>query len=217
MARCGLNAGKITQSEFNQIKDRYLTNYKRLRQGCMPGEIRRHSDDSMWYDLNWRMSRDQWTPNVISLGICKQFRADMILGMAMRGFLFTTNLIPNYVKKGEPGYKIKLPDLTAFASWGFVLRWCPLFWPLLLVTDLDLLVNSILWYYRMKDPNNTNTDICNHLNALLQARFHSPTPVSWMARRMLDVDKVQDLLNRYYLPDGPALHLVAKDFLKEIW
>ena len=217
-AHCALRVGKISQADYDQIQTRYLANYDKLRAGCMPGEITRHRGDTKWYDLKWRMSRDQWTPNVIASTFTKKHRLDWILGSFLRGALFTTNLIPNYVAKGDPGYKIKLPDITLLASWGYMLRyagWAA--WPLVCVTDLELLVNSILWYFRLKNSANTNTDILNHVNSLLQAKYACPTPVSWLARKMLNVDDVLGLLDRYFDPESPAMNLIARDFLPDAW
>ena len=213
----GWRSGKITDAEFEIIKVRYLSIYDRLRKGCMPGEIRRHDSCGeilSWSDRSLRCSRDQWTPNVIALGFIgtpKQ-KADMILGCAMRGFLFTTNIYRNGDTPGKP----KLPDLTLFSSWGFLFRWCPIFWPLLFLTDLDLLIGSLIWRYRFKHSTD-NTDILNHVNALIQAYFSCPTPISWLARKLLQLANVQDCLDRYFNNGGPALNVIAKDVLPEIW
>ncbi len=127
LSYAGFKQDKISQTEFDEIKSRYLANYDRLREGCMPGEIKRHVGEvpQKWYSKKWKMSRDQWTPNVIALGLMGNWRqkADMILGMAMRGFLFTTNIYANGENPGSP----KLPDITVFSAWGFVFRWCPIF------------------------------------------------------------------------------------------
>jgi hypothetical protein len=212
--------GLISSEEFSEIVSRYLSNYERLQQTCMPGEIRRHVDQTKWYGFNWRMSRDQWTPNAIALGLVaargKQW--NMVLGCFMRLFLFTTNVIPNYVVKGDADYKFKVPDLTVLASWGYMFRWSYIFWPLLLITDLDLLVNSMIWKYRMSNSSNTNTDILNHVNSLLQAQVRMPTPWSYLARKMLPVGKVNALLDSYFGSQyGPAINVIASEVLPKVW
>jgi hypothetical protein len=209
----GYKQGKITKQEYDLIVARYLTTYDRLRKGCMPGEIRRHDGSEKWTDKNLRMSRDQWTPNAISIGLVGTLKQkfNLILGMAMRGFLFTTNIYSN----GDQPTK-KVPDLTLLSAWGFVMRWSPIFWPLLFLTDLDLLFGSFIWLYRFKlSPG--NTDILNHVNALIQAKYRCPTPISWLARKILPLDKVQDCLDRYFGTVGPALNVIAKDVLPEVW
>jgi hypothetical protein len=215
---CALQEGKLSQADYDVIQARYIANYAKLREGCMPGEITRHRGSAQWYDLPWRMSRDQWTPNAISAGLVKQNRADLLWGASLRGFLFTTNLIPNWVVKGQTGYEIKCPDLTVLSSWGYMARWAGwLALPLVLITDLDLLVNSIIWHYNIKNPANTNTDISNHVNSLLQAKYKCPTPFSWLARRILNVNDVQNLLNSYFGPGSCPLGQVSQDFLADSW
>lgn len=218
-AYCALQEGKITQAEFDEIQDRYLANYKRLREKCMPGEIRRHVDESMWYGENLRMTRDQWTPNVVAIGIIKnnlKVKLDMLLGMALRGFLFTTSFYKNHEPKSRSSFKS--PDLTVLSSWSYVLRWFGwAFFPLIALFDIDLLIGSLIWKYRISKPDNTNTDILNHVISLLQAKYKCPTPISWLARKVLKPEEVLKLLHGYHHAQGPRMDLVAEDFLKESW
>ena len=220
--------GKIDKSEYEELKKRYSANLDRLE--CCMGNLRRHTDPNMWYSDCDRMSRDQWTPNVIAMGMLdlKKHLWRMFLGhLFKRALLFTTNVRHNWVyppdhPKYDPNsdltYKWKLPDITIMSCWGYYIRSfnCYLLYPLLLVLDLDLLVNSLIWVYKFKYVSK-DTDILNHTNSLLQATWSMPTPVSWLARKLLKLDKVQDCLNRYFLPDGPALHKVFNEFLKEVW
>ena len=216
---------KTDPLEYAELKHRYEYNLERL--DCGPGNILRHIDPTMWYSDSDRMSRDQWTPNVIAMGMLdlKPELKRMFFGHLKRALLFTTNTRRNHCypdnhpkHMSDQDYSWKMPDITILSSWGYYIRgfrvW-PLY-PLLLITDLDLLVNSLIWIYKFaKAPE--DTDILNHTNSLLQARWSMPTPISWIARKILKLEKVQDCLNRYFLNHGPALHEVFKDFLKEIW
>ena len=219
--------GKIDQVEYEQLKNRYKANLDQLE--CCPGNYRRHTDPNMWYSDCDRMSRDQWTPNAIAVGMLNidDHRKRMFLGHLKRGLLFTTNVRHNWVyppehPKYDPNsdltYKWKLPDITILACWGYYIRsykaWY--LYPLLLLLDIDLLINSLIWLYKFKHVPK-DTDILNHTNSLLQAKWTMGTPISWLARKILKLDKVQDCLNRYFLPDGPALHEVFREFLGEVW
>jgi hypothetical protein len=56
-------------------------------------------------------------------------------------------------------------------------------WPLLLVTDLGLIVSGIShWVKRKRDP--IHTDINNHVIRLAQAQAILPTLTSWLARKL---------------------------------
>lgn len=217
--------GKIDQVEYESLKKRYEDNLAKLE--CSWGNLKRHVDTSMWYSFCDRMSRDQWISNIIAMGMLSLKKAllKMLIGHLKRALLFTTNTRHNWVYPPEhpkhtpdQDYSWKLPDITVLACWGAYIRGfraLPLY-PLLLIFDLDILFNSCIWLWKFKYKPN-DTDILNHLNMILQARTSMPTPISWIARKMLNVNKVQECLNGYFLPDGPALHEISKDFLKDIW
>jgi hypothetical protein len=236
LSYAGWRAGKISDFEYLEIETWYKTVYAKLTKSCIPGDIRRHAGTALWVDGRFRMSRDQWTPNMISLGLLRSSydkKFLMVFGWSLRGFLFATNLIPNWVAKGDPGYKIKVPDLTIGSSWGFLLRWMPhwLFLTILFVCppiaiayylflclcDVDTLVGSFIWKKRIADPTNTNCDILNHTNALVQARFCLPTPISWWARKLIKIDDVNRLLSIYFGDGTPPMDDIAKDALPDIW
>lgn len=208
----------LPESDLQAIKSRYLSVYNRLRKGCMLGEIRRHDGSDKWYDLHLRMSRDQWIPNAIALGYVGSLRQklSMICGMALRGFLFTTNLYNNGT---DPGPK-KIPDVTALSSWGIILRWLPIWtvlpWIPLCILDLALLYGS----YSLNKSYPTNPgdgNSLNQVNLLLQARYRFPTPASWLARKLLPLQSVLNDFDIYFGNGGPPMNVIARDFLEKSW
>lgn len=58
-----------------------------------------------------------------------------------------------------------------------------LLWPLLLICDLAVLVNSIILLFYSMNLNNVGNDI-NHIGDLAQAQNVLATPVSWLARKI---------------------------------
>lgn len=216
---------KIKLSEYLILRQRYWDSLNELE--CGWGNYRRHIDPSMWYFDSNRMSRDQWTPNAIAVGMLDLYdhRKRMFWGHGKRLWLFTTNTRRNHTyPPGHPKHAIdqdyswKLPDLTLFSSWGYYIRSYKAYpaYPLLLLFDVDLLVGSLIWRWKFKNKP-TDTDILNHCNGLIQAQKRMSTPLSWLARKIMNVDTVLSKLEGYFKFDGPRLDLVFKDFLKEIW
>jgi hypothetical protein len=185
-----------------------------------PGGYVRHPDPMLTYNgfgahykspWNGCISRDQWTGVIGGLIRQKERMAllRLILHHALRGFLFSYNTIPNgqdpkktkfnllkffYRKKGENFYK--LPDFTVFDIWATYLRgfgaisW--ILWPLLCVLDLHLLVNTVLT--NLEKDN----DQINYTMKYLVAREFVPTPTSWLASKILNKDRLIDLLGQYW-------------------
>ncbi len=149
----------------------------------------------------------------------------MFWGHGKRLWLFTTNVRNNGAyPPSSPKYTAsnpwvwKLPDITVMSDWGLHIRahkWYVLY-PFLFAFDLSLLANSLIWLYNFK-YDTTNTDILNQTNCLIQANKSMPTPVSWLARKILNVNTVMEKLAAYFAVDGPRLDLVFADFLKDLW
>ena len=216
---------KIKITDYLLLRKRYWDSLNELE--CGWGNYRRHIDHDMWYFDPDRMSRDQWTPNAIAVGMLDLYdhRKRMLWGHGKRLWLFTTNTRRNWVyppgnpkHEADQDYSWKIPDITILSSWGYYIRSFhayPLY-PLLCLFDLELLGNSLLWRWKFqKRPE--DTDILNHTNSLLQARKSMPTPLSWLARKILSADKILEKLQAYFEPAGPRIDLLFREFLKEIW
>jgi hypothetical protein len=65
--------------------------------------------------------------------------------------------------------------IRAFKSWYL--------YPLLLIFDLPIIVNSIIRCIAGKDSNNVGDDV-NHIGDLAQAKCIFPTPISFLARKI---------------------------------
>lgn len=223
--RCLYDQDKITIADYLLYRKRYWNHLNRLYITC--GNYKRHVDPAMWYSGNSVMSRDQWTPNVIAMGMLDldDHNRKSFWGHGKRLWLFTTNTRRNYAyppghpkANAENSYRWKLPDLTILSCWGNHCRShkAYLTYPLLCLTDLDLLVSSLIWLYKFrKTPN--DTDILNHVNSLIQAQKIMPTPVSRLARKLLPVDVVLQKLKAYFSFDGPRIDLLFAEFLRNIW
>lgn len=212
--------GKVSEIDYNILRTRYGDVIKQLY--CGKGSLRRGPDLSAWTGQTDVMSRDQWVPNAIATGgMGLPALNALFFGHLLRGLLFATNTCPDEYITGQPGGAWKLPDITVMSSWGIYIRsyvaW-PL-WPLLLVFDLELLVNSMIVVWQSHyDP--TETDVINHLNKLIQAYRYLPTPVSWLSAKLLKYDArgMQACLNDYFSPllNEPALSKVYADVLVEV-
>jgi len=166
---------------------------------CWPHQysFRRHPDSSKWYGHCDRLSRDQATPLVISLG---EFGFKKILWVFMLkhilrlGFMTNTRRNWQYPTLKEHNehnhwvdwnYDWKLPDFAGPEFWGYYIRALKLWplYPLLVLFDFENLVNTIIkcWFYG-KDPK--NSDDQNHILSLLQSQRRLPTPISWLSRKV---------------------------------
>lgn len=172
------------------------------------GKYRRHWNEKSWPSQDCVMSRDNWKSIIVSmgeLGLHKELFIAMLRWLC-RG-MFMTNTIRNGVFRDYklysqdpfrhhtwiPGWRI--PDFAPF-DLGVYIRafsaW-PL-WPLLLVLDSELLVNSIikviygrLWKYlpeKITRKVTKSADDINFIIELIQARKRLPTPLSWLARKI---------------------------------
>jgi len=160
---------------------------------------------------NGCMSRDQLTGTLGALIRQKERMAliRLVLQHACRGFLFSYKTIHNgkdpslykfnllkffYNPDKEPYYK--MPDATFFDFWATCLRgfgkfsW--LFWPLLCVLDIHTLLNAII-------VNATDDDDrINFSMKLLVSREFVPTPISWLAAKIINKKKLLASLHNYW-------------------
>jgi hypothetical protein len=196
--------------------------------------LRRHPDATKWYHDTNRMSRDQWVPNIVSLGIVERSLLwKMALKHMLRLGLLTTNTRENGAVRdnnpsmslwqrmkyavglynpGIPTYAWKLPDITDPSIWGAIIRGLNLkiLWPLLLLSDLILVGNALMMLYGSPtDDQNT------YQMLLLQSNYILSTPVSKLALWIYKKTNPISALNAYFAPanNGPAMNQVYQ----EIW
>ncbi len=215
--------GLISTEQYDKLRTRAADRFSRLI--SKNGLIRRHPDTSQWYGDWDRGSRDQYHAviGLYAAGLVAQARK-LLWGHMLRCMLFTSNIRDN----SDPG-KVKLPDGTALGFLAYYIRgealngnkFATLLYPVLLIADLSLLVNSaIRVYYFGNKPE--DTDLRNHVMALTLAYYSMPTPVSQLAINMMkklpkkmnpdsDVNAVQQELNDYYKSNNGV------DLLAEIW
>lgn len=208
--------GKISSLDYASIQNRYATRLLNLK--CGAGGLRRGLDTKPWTYQDCVMSRDQWIPNAIAAGSLElqNWLDYLFLGHLRRGLLFTTNTCPDEVFQTKQNWKI--PDLTILSSHGIYIRsykFWPLY-PLLWLFDLEILVNSLIIVYQSYS-NPAETDVVNHICKLIQAKRRLPTLVSWLATKVLKLDKrgMQACLDDYFSPslNEPQLNKLFADIL----
>lgn len=165
------------------------------------GVLLRHSNPD--YDASdWdRMSRDQLQPMVIAAGYWSKSELNKLtIGHLKRGFLFTNNTRQNGATKRNHGtdnysYAWKLPDLTGPEIWGNFIRshsaWY--LWPLLWIFDLELLGGAIKWRWFPK-----HNIAMNQALSQLQAIDRLPTPISWLASKVMPMPKYIALIHDHF-------------------
>lgn len=221
--------GKMSESEYLLIKNRYQGSIK-LLSAKLWGNYTRHANPAWWASRPDRMSRDQFTPNLLAMilmGMNKEL-IKCFLGHCLRLLLFTTNI------RGNGGFDkpLKMPDITVMEFWAHYLRSLPacirwIFWPVLCVLDLENLGGSInKTYFYGKDP--TNSDDVNHIVSLLFASDRVSTPTIWLSRWIYRRRPLCDLQGLEQTDFGPysamvhyfrnemPLHLLFKDIMDRL-
>jgi hypothetical protein len=169
------------------------------------GNIRRHPDESKWYGDWDRGSRDQSIPLLISFFLTGSMRAarNFFKAHLKRALLFATNnrrngsTAENHGKEYYPGrfrdYSWKPADITGPVFWSIYIRGFrnKLLYPLLLIFDLFLLVNTITFNISPREPN-------QHLLLLFFSKRSFPTPFSYIAYKLLNKEKVKNELRSYW-------------------
>lgn len=177
------NKAVISQDELNKM----LLRYEMILVALEVDEyysFRRHKDTTKWYGQTDRMSRDQLIPNIVGMGIGKH-SGELIatLIMLISRFGFTTNIRDNFVDDSAPK---KLPDFCGPSIFGAFIRALnlKLLKPLLILSDIELLINSIIIRRRIKkDPS--QSDINSQLVLLIQSQMVLSTFVSRLAVKVL--------------------------------
>ena len=165
------------------------------------------------YDGN--ASRDQMTGAIMALSINRQYRAlyRIIIAQLKRMIFFCNNTVQNGVDpwvnfKERPGFVHfvgcmlglvkgrKFPDIIFLDVWSMIVRgfypYSIILYPLLLVFDLHILINSVVVRLQKND------DIISHIAKCFVASKVMPTPLSWLANRVNSGDQLERKLRSYW-------------------
>lgn len=151
-------------------------------------------------------SRDQTVPLILAMG--ENNRQDLLKVVfekqVRRFFLYQNN-------------DIGLPEdlnyyIRAFKYWPA--------YPLLLIGDFQMLINSIFRCIIGRDLNNVSDDI-NHTLVLIQAQKYMPTPISWLARKVYKWFRPGGVLRAwqwYFRTEagGNPFHELYKDLINDL-
>lgn len=136
-------------------------------------------------------SRDQTIPMILSLG---QMSKLDVLGDLLKAQLKRFGLFQN---KDLPDPQTAGAYIRGFYAWYL--------YPLLFVTDLGLVVESIVRCLT-SDPDDVSDDI-NHTLLLLQSQYTLDTPIAFIARKIYVIFRhsgVQGVWDRYFRPETGA-------------
>lgn len=179
----------ITQFELN--KDRYIRhpdNQTPYKDGQLPQE---YIADST------RFSRDQQDPGVICMGEYPEEKS---------------RLERLYASHVAHGYQNK--DVAGPQHWSRYIRSLghKLSYPLLVLYDAALLIDSYLNFWKRSDDEGDVGDTINHSLAIIQAYHRYPTPLSWWARKVLKKSNPYEAWQIYFRPEAgsPPLDILIK-------
>jgi hypothetical protein len=171
-------------------------------------------------------SRDQTIPMIIAAGYYDQrdFLKRIAIKQLKRFTLFQNKDLCDFQSIGN--------YIRAFWSSGYKLAL--LFYPLLLLGDLFMLVNSVIRCIKGRNYDDVGDDIC-HTQSQLQAVYDLPTPVSFLSRKIYSKYRpaftlslngnfirsksdngVQYAFNHYHRPEtfGNPINIVYKPLIK---
>jgi len=194
-------------------------------------EPRRHWDDSRWWGKKGYMSRDNFTPILcmILLFKFKDAALTVIWSHLVKRLGFFWNTKEIWVNTPK---KMPIPDWLTPTILGLYFRavcqmhwlFIPIFYPLVLVMDLGLCLNSVvrvLW--PLVDPGHTSDDL-NTICVLSTTMWVFPTPLSWLARKIYwwrpmhpnygGLGPYTALESYFAGPNAPPLHLDWKPILE---
>lgn len=200
---------------FNRAKKWYHSVVHQLECIECKDHYRRHPDLRLWYSDCDRLSRDQATPLVIGMGVMgehKRLKRFMWHHIKRLGFMTNTRHNWTYKIKAEhenaiekgwlkprdpfrPGWK--LPDFCGPEFIGLYIRSLNWWWayPFLYISDLELLINSIVQYFRQGryDPS-------NYVPILIYTKFKYPTFLGRISRYIASKSKLEQRFNDYFSP-----------------
>lgn len=214
---------------LSRLGESYANEYSRvldlLEDPLRLGIYRRHPDPSMWYSDWDRLSRDQATPLVICMGELNfKSRLWIFFKRHVKRFGFMTNTMRNGVWRNEKRHRVmnpakkwdaswKVPDFCGPEFFGLYIRafkWWFL-WPLLLISDLETLLGSIIRRF------NKDHDVLNHVMICHYAKTHYPTPIIWLANLFNDHNDLIGKMNIYFNGEDPAFFVrIYKPLIKEL-
>ena len=136
-------------------------------------------------------SRDQTVPLILAMGVMGEHETLKLL---------LKKQIKNY-------FRYQNGDIGLLGDLGYYIRAFNAWWayPVLLVGDLQLLVNSVIRVIKGTDQD-TSDDI-NHTLGLLQAQYTLPTPISYLARKIYKHFRsggIQNAWDNYFKPSSGA-------------
>lgn len=186
----------------------------------------RHPDKFMWYSDKDRLSRDQATPLVITmgaLGFKDRLVKFMIAHILRFGFMTNTrrngiwrnrneHLIKAPITKGW-NYSWKVPDFCGPEFFGLYIRGLKLWYlyPILFLSDLETLAGSIIRRF------NSDKDVLNHVMICHQAKTRYPTPFIWLANIFNDSDDLLYKMGLYFDgEDPPFMVRLYKSIIREL-
>lgn len=160
-------------------------------------------------------SRDQMTGKLCFLSLVGPSKALLrtFKQHLCRGLLFANNTIRN----GEDprNHRPKLPDLTGPDIWSLYIRGFRLWplYPLLIIFDLHLFLTAVLQNFK-KDP-----DIISHVIKVLTAQTILPTPLGWLAAKVLSQEHVLTKLLKYWggFRQQPGMYQLYVPWIKKYW
>jgi len=185
------------------------------------GTYRRSADPKHWGFSPKTSSRDQQLPIAMALGAwgMKSRLCQMFVKLLSR-FGFYTNTRHNWqyetlVEQNEAiksrivdrtweGKHWKLPDFALPHHINCYLRgfnWVVL-WPVVLVCDTFLVVNSIVKVIKSRDKN--DNDDLQMICMMIQASIYLPTPLSWLAKRIYRL-RLNPVYDTWYGRDKPRI------------
>lgn len=197
-----------------------------------PGVVVRNPNKAKWYSNPLMFSRDQATPYLIAYALrgAKEPILRFMKKHLRHLFLFAFNQKANWQyptfeeheaakARGDIGqnvvwnYKSKLPDITFLEFFGIYIRGLRLYplYPILLLSDMETLIGSIVKYFQK-----TDNDVANGLAVNLLAREIMPTPFSYISRKITKLF-VKERMNKYFGVEGePPLHEYAKEIMENL-
>lgn len=171
---------KTGDAEYIYQREQYLKRLDKLRYGY--GIYLRHNVEPEWATKPDRMSRDQMTANIAAMGFLEQ---NSKLWVMLLFLIFRLGFATNTRANGKLKAPWKLPDFCGPKILGMFIRALKLYplYPLLLLTDLHMLIDSIVQIIgAKKNPEDTNET--NHIVSLLQSTITMPTLISYLARKI---------------------------------
>lgn len=177
------------------------------------GQLRRHPHPVRWYG-RWNCASRDLTIALLcgcamtgSKSIARKYIKSHIFNWGMIGrighkvlpfrlpvwlpLLVAGNWLRNHVERDadfppEEQWKLKtkIPDPTLLEVWALEIRAARLWmlYPLLLVLDLETFIGTLVWNKWRKDDN----DIINHVYVTNTIQHIYPTPLGYLAHRMLN-------------------------------